>query len=55
VTGARVNMIPMGRPAAEELTARGVGCRSEPEERPYGTEAVFKDNSDIWFSLTRHR
>jgi len=27
---------------------------SEPEERPYGIEAVFKDNSGNWFSPTQH-
>jgi hypothetical protein len=26
---------------------------SEPAERPYGIEAVFKDNSGNWFSLTQ--
>ena len=28
---------------------------SEPEEKPYGIEAVFKDNSGYWFSLTQHK
>jgi AraC-like DNA-binding protein len=27
----------------------------EPTERPYGIEAVFKDNSGNWFSLTEPR
>ena len=27
----------------------------EPAERPYGIEAVFKDNSGNWFSLTQPR
>lgn len=39
----------------EELKGRGVQFVSEPAERPYGIEAVFKDNSNNWFSLTQHR
>lgn len=37
----------------EELKGRGVEFISEPAERPYGIEAVFKDNSGNWFSLTQ--
>ena len=37
----------------EELKAKGVQFISEPAERPYGVEAVFKDNSGNWFSLTQ--
>jgi predicted enzyme related to lactoylglutathione lyase len=37
----------------EELKSRGVAFISEPAERPYGIEAVFKDNSGNWFSLTQ--
>ncbi len=36
----------------QELKSRGVEFVSEPAERPYGIEAVFKDNSGNWFSLT---
>jgi catechol 2,3-dioxygenase-like lactoylglutathione lyase family enzyme len=36
-----------------ELKAKGVEFLSEPAERPYGIEAVFKDNSGNWFSLTQ--
>ena len=39
----------------EELAAKGVEFLSEPAERPYGVEAVFKDNSGNWFSLTQPR
>jgi catechol 2,3-dioxygenase-like lactoylglutathione lyase family enzyme len=39
----------------EELSARGVTFLQEPAERPYGVEAVFRDNSGNWFSLTEHR
>ena len=38
----------------EELKGRGVEFISEPAERPYGIEAIFKDNSGNWFSLTQH-
>jgi catechol 2,3-dioxygenase-like lactoylglutathione lyase family enzyme len=38
-----------------ELKAKGVEFLSEPEEKPYGVEAVFKDNSGYWFSLTQHK
>jgi len=39
----------------EELSARGVEFVMEPAERPYGVEAVFRDNSGNWFSLTQPR
>jgi catechol 2,3-dioxygenase-like lactoylglutathione lyase family enzyme len=38
----------------EELKGRGVEFLSPPQERPYGIEAIFKDNSGNWFSLTQH-
>ena len=37
----------------EELKARGVEFKSPPAERPYGVEALFKDDSGNWFSLGR--
>jgi catechol 2,3-dioxygenase-like lactoylglutathione lyase family enzyme len=37
----------------EEMQSKGVAFISEPTERPYGIEAVFKDNSGNWFSLTQ--
>ena len=37
----------------EELQARGVEFTSPPTERFYGTEALFKDNSGNWFSLSQ--
>jgi catechol 2,3-dioxygenase-like lactoylglutathione lyase family enzyme len=39
----------------QELSARGVEFVQEPTERPYGVEAVFRDNSGNWFSLTETR
>ncbi len=37
----------------KELSAKGVTFLQEPAERPYGTEAVFRDDSGNWFSLTQ--
>jgi catechol 2,3-dioxygenase-like lactoylglutathione lyase family enzyme len=39
----------------EELSERGVVFLSPPAERPYGIEAVFRDDSGNWFSLTQPR
>ena len=39
----------------EELKGRGVEFMSPPAERPYGIEALFKDNTGNWFSLTERR
>jgi len=36
-----------------ELRERGVSFLSEPEERFYGIEATFRDNSGNWFSMTQ--
>lgn len=38
-----------------ELSERGVVFLSEPAERPYGIEAVFRDDSGNWFSLTQRQ
>jgi catechol 2,3-dioxygenase-like lactoylglutathione lyase family enzyme len=37
----------------KELSAKGVEFIQPPAERPYGIEAVFRDNSGNWFSLTQ--
>ena len=37
----------------QELSAKGVLFTQEPTERPYGIEAVFRDDSGNWFSLTQ--
>jgi len=37
-----------------ELKARGVQFVQEPKERPYGIEAILKDDSGNWFSLSQH-
>ncbi|MEW2630781.1 VOC family protein [Streptomyces sp. NPDC048389] len=39
----------------EKLTARGVEFLQEPQERPCGTEAIFRDDSGNWFSFTERR
>ncbi len=37
------------------LKERGVEFMQEPAERPYGIEALFRDDSGNWFSLTQPR
>jgi catechol 2,3-dioxygenase-like lactoylglutathione lyase family enzyme len=37
----------------QELKAKGVEFNAEPAEKPYGIEAVFRDDSGNWFSLTQ--
>ncbi|MEV0033077.1 VOC family protein [Nocardia sp. NPDC050793] len=37
--------------AFEELTAKGVEFVQPPAERPYGTEAIIRDNSGNWLVL----
>jgi predicted enzyme related to lactoylglutathione lyase len=39
----------------KELAARGVEFVQEPAERPYGVEALLRDDSGNWFSLTERR
>jgi predicted enzyme related to lactoylglutathione lyase len=39
------------RATYEELRANGVEFMGEPQERPYGIEALLKDDSGNWFSL----
>jgi predicted enzyme related to lactoylglutathione lyase len=38
-----------------ELKERGVTFASEPKEMPYGIEAVFRDDSGNFFSLTQRK
>ncbi|WKU46239.1 VOC family protein [Streptomyces sp. VNUA116] len=37
----------------ETFKSRGVEFLQEPQERPYGTEAILRDDSGNWFSLTQ--
>ncbi len=39
----------------EELKAKGVEFTREPTEQFYGIEAMFKDDSGNWFSLTQFK
>ena len=43
------------RKTYEELTAKGVEFTQPPSERPYGVEAVFRDNSGNWLVLVEPR
>jgi catechol 2,3-dioxygenase-like lactoylglutathione lyase family enzyme len=52
VLGAGVFNTDDCRGTYKELKDKGVEFVSEPAERPYGIEAVFRDNSGNWFSLT---
>ena len=36
------------------LVAKGVTFLQDPAERPYGIEALFRDDSGNWSSLTEH-
>ncbi|GAB3437159.1 VOC family protein [Flindersiella endophytica] len=36
-----------------ELSAKGVEFIQKPENRPYGVEAIFRDDSGNWYSLTQ--
>lgn len=38
-----------------ELSASGVEFIQKPENRPYGIEAIFRDDSGNWYSLTQPR
>jgi catechol 2,3-dioxygenase-like lactoylglutathione lyase family enzyme len=51
--GAGVMAADDCRATYEELSAKGVLFTQEPVERPYGIEAVFRDDSGNWFSLTQ--
>ncbi|MDQ3896642.1 MAG: VOC family protein [Actinomycetota bacterium] len=43
------------RKAYEELSAKGVEFVQEPSDRPYGVEAVMRDNSGNWLVLIEPR
>jgi catechol 2,3-dioxygenase-like lactoylglutathione lyase family enzyme len=43
------------RKTFEELSAKGVEFIQEPSERPYGVEAVARDNSGNWMVLVEPR
>ena len=39
----------------EDLKAKGVDFIKEPKEEFYGIEAIFKDDSGNWFSLSQEK
>jgi catechol 2,3-dioxygenase-like lactoylglutathione lyase family enzyme len=43
------------RKTVEELQAKGVQFLQEPSDRPYGVEAVMRDNSGNWLVLVERR
>lgn len=43
------------RKTYDELSAKGVQFLQQPEERPYGVEAVARDNSGNWMVLVEER
>lgn len=53
VLGAGVMLVDDCRATYEELRARGVEFAQAPAERPYGIEAVLRDDSGNWFSMTQ--
>ncbi|HSI71845.1 MAG TPA: VOC family protein [Fimbriimonas sp.] len=53
--GAGVFNTPDIHKTYEELKAKGVEFIQPPKEEFYGTEAIFKDDSGNWFSLTQEK
>lgn len=43
------------RKTCQELTAKGVTILQEPADRPYGVEAVIRDNQGNWLVLVEPR
>jgi len=43
------------RKTYEQLSAAGVEFLQEPADRPYGVEAVMRDNTGNWLSLVERR
>ena len=43
------------RKTYDELVAKGVEFVQPPSDRPYGVEAVMRDNSGNWLVLIEHR
>ncbi|MBS1700846.1 MAG: VOC family protein [Armatimonadetes bacterium] len=53
--GAGVFQVDDCRATYEDLKAKGVQFRGEPEEQFYGIEAIMVDDSGNWFSMTQHK
>jgi hypothetical protein len=43
------------RKTFEELSAKGVEFIQEPADRPYGVEAIIRDNSGNWLVLVEQK
>ena len=53
VLGAGVMQTADCRQTYEDLKTKGVEFKQAPEDRFYGIEAIMKDNSGNWFSMTQ--
>jgi hypothetical protein len=42
-------------PDRADLESKGVVVINPPEERPYGVEALIRDNTGNWIVLVEHR
>ncbi|WP_395106898.1 VOC family protein [Actinomadura sp. SCN-SB] len=51
VLGAGVFITDDCQAEYERLSAKGVTFVQEPQKRPYGVEAIFRDDSGNWYSL----
>ncbi len=55
VLGGGVLEVDDCRRTYDELRARGVTFVREPKEMPYGIEALFKDDSGNFYSMTQRK
>ena len=53
VLGAGVLSVADCQATYEALKAKGVEFMGPPQQRPYGIEAMLKDDSGNWFSMTQ--
>jgi predicted enzyme related to lactoylglutathione lyase len=53
--GGGVLQVDDCRQTYEELKAKGVEFLREPRDMPYGVEALFRDDSGNFFSMTERR
>lgn len=55
VMGAGVIETDDCRATYQQLKSKGVTFLQEPADRPYGIEALLRDDSGNWFSLNQHK
>jgi predicted enzyme related to lactoylglutathione lyase len=55
VLGGGVLSVDDCRGTYDELKAKGVEFMREPKEMPYGIEALMRDDSGNFYSMTQHR